>query len=60
MNMRNCGGRDYEMARHTPTLYHSGLSGDVDAIGVMRFFLKREQLQSASRWSATPWAAIWC
>lgn len=44
MNMRNCGGRDYEMAQFTPTLYHSGLSGDVDA--VMRFFLRREQLQS--------------
>ena len=44
MNMRNCGGREYEMARHSPTLYHSGLSGDVDA--VMRFFLLREQLQS--------------
>ncbi len=44
MNMRNCGGSAYEMARQTPTLYHSGLSGDVDA--VMRFFLLREQLQS--------------
>jgi predicted alpha/beta-fold hydrolase len=28
----------------SPTLYHSGLSGDVDA--VMRFFLAREGLQS--------------
>lgn len=46
MNMRNCGGHDYEMARHSPTLYHSGLSGDVGA--VMRFFLKREQLQSVA------------
>jgi hypothetical protein len=46
MNMRNCGGRNYEMARLTPTLYHSGLSGDVDA--VMRFFLKGEQLESIS------------
>jgi predicted alpha/beta-fold hydrolase len=44
MNMRNCGGRNYEMARLTPTLYHSGLSGDVGA--VMRFFLERERLQS--------------
>jgi predicted alpha/beta-fold hydrolase len=44
MNMRNCGGRDYEMARRSPTLYHSGLSGDVDA--VMRHFLKRENLES--------------
>jgi uncharacterized protein len=44
MNMRNCGGRNYEMARLTPTLYHSGLSGDVGA--VMRHFLTRERLQS--------------
>jgi uncharacterized protein len=28
MNMRNCGGTD----ELTPTLYHSGLSGDVDAV----------------------------
>lgn len=32
MNMRNCGGRNYEMAARTPTLYHSGLSGDVAAV----------------------------
>ena len=44
MNMRNCGGRNYEMAQLTPTLYHSGLSGDVGA--VMRFFLERERLES--------------
>jgi predicted alpha/beta-fold hydrolase len=44
MNMRNCGGSNYEMARLTPTLYHSGLSGDVGA--VMRYFLTREHLQS--------------
>jgi len=44
MNMRNCGGRNYEMARRSPTLYHSGLSGDVDA--VMRYFLEREELES--------------
>ena len=44
MNMRNCGGRNYEMTRLTPTLYHSGLSGDVGA--VMRFFLERERLAS--------------
>jgi predicted alpha/beta-fold hydrolase len=31
------------MARLTPTLYHSGLSGDVGA--VMRHFLQRERLQ---------------
>lgn len=42
MNMRNCGGTE----RLSPTLYHSGLSGDVDA--VMRFFLQREQLESIS------------
>jgi uncharacterized protein len=44
MNMRNCGGRNYEMARRSPTLYHSGLSGDVDAI--MRFFVDRDGLRS--------------
>ncbi len=32
MNMRNCGGRRYQMAALTPTLYHSGLSGDVAAV----------------------------
>jgi uncharacterized protein len=40
MNMRNCGGTE----ALTPTLYHSGLSGDVDA--VLRFFLSRERLES--------------
>lgn len=40
MNMRNCGGTEHL----SPTLYHSGLSGDVDA--VMRFFLERERLES--------------
>ena len=44
MNMRNCGGSAYEAATLTPTLYHSGLSGDVDA--VMRFFIQRERLES--------------
>jgi predicted alpha/beta-fold hydrolase len=44
MNMRNCGGNKYEMTRLTPTLYHSGLSGDVGE--VMRFFLERERLES--------------
>ena len=57
MNMRNCGGRNYEMARLSPTLYHSGLSGDVDA--VMRYFLEREQWR-ALRWSGIRWAATWC
>jgi uncharacterized protein len=42
MNMRNCGGTE----QLSPTLYHSGLSGDVGA--VMRFFLEREQLESIS------------
>jgi predicted alpha/beta-fold hydrolase len=42
MNMRNCGGTE----RLSPTLYHSGLSGDVQA--VMRFFLDRERLESMS------------
>jgi hypothetical protein len=40
MNMRNCGGTE----ALAPTLYHSGLSGDVDA--VMRFFIDLHQLQS--------------
>ena len=46
MNMRNCGGSAYEAAKLTPTLYHSGLSSDVDA--VMRFFIQREGLQSVA------------
>lgn len=40
MNMRNCGGTE----SLTPTLYHSGLSSDVER--VMRFFMERERLQS--------------
>ena len=39
MNMRNCGGTE----ALSPTLYHSGLSSDVDA--VMRFYLNRFRLQ---------------
>jgi hypothetical protein len=46
MNMRNCGATKYETARLTPTLYHSGLSNDVNC--VMQFFLEREHLQSIS------------
>jgi hypothetical protein len=42
MNMRNCGGTE----KLTPTLYHSGLSGDVQR--VMQHFLEREHLQSIS------------
>jgi predicted alpha/beta-fold hydrolase len=40
MNMRNCGGTE----QLTPTLYHSGLSQDVE--GVMRYFLETQSLQS--------------
>lgn len=39
MNMRNCG----ETERLTPTLYHSGLSGDVGA--VLRTLMQQRQLQ---------------
>ncbi len=42
MNMRNCGGTE----ALTPTLYHSGLSGDVDA--VMRHFTALYSLTSIS------------
>ena len=42
MNMRNCGGTE----ALAPTLYHSGLSGDVEA--VMRFFVDLHQLQSVA------------
>ncbi len=40
MNMRNCGGTE----RLTPTLYHSGMSSDVDA--VMRHYIRLHRLQS--------------
>ncbi len=42
MNMRNCGGTE----ALTPTLYHSGLSGDVFV--VMRHFIDMYDLQSVS------------
>src|SRR5665213_1107024 len=42
MNMRNCGGTE----RLTPSLYHSGLSCDVDH--VMRFFIATQGLTSIS------------
>jgi hypothetical protein len=42
MNMRNCGGTE----KLTPTLYHSGLSGDVQR--VMQHFVERERLRSVS------------
>jgi predicted alpha/beta-fold hydrolase len=42
MNMRNCGGTE----ALSPTLYHSGLSGDVKA--VLDYFVAAEDLQSVS------------
>jgi predicted alpha/beta-fold hydrolase len=42
MNMRNCGGTE----RLSPTLYHSGLSADVEA--VLRFFVAQQRFQSVS------------
>jgi uncharacterized protein len=42
MNMRNCGGTE----RECPTLYHSGLSGDV--LAVVRHY---QQTRGAERWS---------
>jgi predicted alpha/beta-fold hydrolase len=47
MNMRNCGSSLLgDPQRATPTLYHSGLSGDVDR--VMRHFIAAENLQSVA------------
>lgn len=42
MNMRNCGGTE----RESPTLYHSGLSGDVHA--VVRHY---QRTRNAQRWA---------
>jgi predicted alpha/beta-fold hydrolase len=42
MNMRNCGDTE----RLSPTLYHSGMSSDVEA--VMRHFIARERLESVA------------
>src|SRR6202789_748675 len=42
MNMRNCGGTE----ALCPTLYHSGLSGDV--LAVMNFFVAKYKLRSMS------------
>lgn len=42
MNMRNCGGSD----ALTPTLYHSGLSGDVGA--VVRHYAERFSLEQVA------------
>ncbi len=50
MNMRNCGGTE----GLTPTLYHSGLSGDV--LAVLRLFVER-MTSNPSPSSAIPWAA---
>jgi uncharacterized protein len=46
MNMRNCGCHEIDMARLTPTLYHSGMSGDVEH--VLRYFIEHENLHSVS------------
>lgn len=46
MNMRNCGPASVHPEKLTPTLYHSGLSGDVAA--VLNFFIQAEGLQSVS------------
>jgi predicted alpha/beta-fold hydrolase len=47
MNMRNCGSKVLgDPQRLTPTLYHSGLSGDVDR--VMRHFIAAEGLRSVA------------
>jgi predicted alpha/beta-fold hydrolase len=49
MNMRNCGPRSYkhiDPQKLTPTLYHSGLSADVDH--VLRHFLTTQSLPSIS------------
>jgi uncharacterized protein len=47
MNMRNCGPAKYgEMLSLSPTLYHSGLSSDVDR--VLRFFLETQGLESVA------------
>jgi predicted alpha/beta-fold hydrolase len=47
MNMRNCGsGTLGDPLCLTPTLYHSGLSTDVDR--VLRFFIDTEHLQSVA------------
>jgi predicted alpha/beta-fold hydrolase len=50
MNMRNCGVQSgasgHDMARLTPTLYHSGMSSDVDC--VVRFFIAREGLRAVA------------
>lgn len=42
MNMRNCGGTE----AWSPTLYHSGLSGDVEA--VLRHYQARYRLQKVA------------
>ena len=45
MNMRNCGPGKYgDMLRLSPTLYHSGMSNDVDR--VLRYFIETQGLES--------------
>ena len=47
MNMRNCGSKVLgDPQRLTPTLYHSGLSGDVER--VLRHFIAAEGLRSVA------------
>jgi predicted alpha/beta-fold hydrolase len=46
MNMRNCGVPGHDMTSLTPTLYHSGMSSDVEH--VLRFFLEREHLTAVA------------
>jgi len=62
MNMRNCGGTE----KLTPTLYHSGLSKDVE--GVMRYFMETQGVRAiwarmlqrnCVRWSAFHRWSIW-
>ena len=52
MNMRNCGGTE----SLSPTLYHSGLSGDVRAVA--EFFAALHNLSHIA-WVGYPWAEIW-
>jgi predicted alpha/beta-fold hydrolase len=47
MNMRNCGGEGFaDMVRLSPTLYHSGLSSDVEH--VLHHFIRTQNLISVA------------
>jgi predicted alpha/beta-fold hydrolase len=47
MNMRNCGGQGFaDMVRLSPTLYHSGLSSDVEK--VLHHFINTQALTSVA------------